>query len=496
MRLKLNTKIVLGFGLALSVLLLTSVGAYKSIQQLSYYTRQVEHTNQVLQHTSDLRIKIRDAQTSVRGYLLLADPAYLLAFQDGFQGAGEDFDALRQLTRDNVAQQSRLDTLQGMISREKSFLTHWTKVSPSPFAARDLVRADQNNLNQLRIMLTELRTAEEALLQERMEYQDFYENTTPVSIIIAAVLAIIIVLWLFVKITQELKANQRLQAQLTRVNEDRTRRIDIIEELADRVVQGDYTVKISDEEQQDSLGNLAGSLNRMTQTLEENFAALQNRNKELDQFAYVAAHDLKAPLRGLTTVMKWIEDELASELSEQMRQYLAMMKGRLGRLEDLINGLLAYARAGRVSQQQETVDVSKLVHEIAEIVTPASFQVVVPAPLPTFVTDRLGLEQVFTNLISNAAKYHHQPSGTITVGCRETDRCYEFRVQDDGPGIAPEYHEKIFLIFQTLRDRNTAESTGIGLSIVKKIIDERKSTIHVESTVGQGAAFVFTWPKD
>jgi signal transduction histidine kinase len=495
MRLKLNTKIILGFGLALSVLLLTSLGAYKSIQQLSFYTRQVEHTNQVLQHTSDLRTKIRDAQTAVRGYLLLGDSTYLLPFNDGFQASKENFDSLQQLVRDNPEQQARLDTLRRMTANERTFLARWTRMPPSPFTARDLVRADQYNLNQLRAVLTRMRNSEEVLLRERMQNQDFFQNTTPVAIVVAAVLAIVIVLWLFVKISSELKANETLQAELSRVNDDTARRIDIIEELADRVVQGDYTVKIRNEDQQDSLGNLATSLNRMTQTLEENFTALENRNKELDQFAYVAAHDLKAPLRGVTTVVKWIEDELASELSPQMSQYLGMMKGRLNRLEDLINGLLAYARAGRAHQAHTEVNVEQLVNSVADMVVPVGFRVLRPDPLPTFLTDRLGLEQVFTNLIGNAVKYHHQSTGTITIGCHDVGRCYEFRVQDDGPGIAPEYHEKIFLIFQTLRDRNTAESTGIGLSIVKKIIDEQKGTIHVESSPGQGATFVFTWPK-
>ncbi|UOG75833.1 ATP-binding protein [Hymenobacter tibetensis] len=495
MRLKLNTKIILGFSLALSVLLLTSLGAYKSIQQLSFYTQQVQHTNQVLQHTSDLRMRIRDAQVAVRGYLLLGEPTYLLAYRDGFQRATIDLDSLQQAVRDNPEQQSRLDTLRRTISRERAFLDPWTSLPPSPSTARNLVEADRNNLNHLQELLARLRASEEALLRDRMRNQDLYRITSPAAIIAAAVLAVVIVLWLFVKILKELKANQVLQAELTRINEETARRIDVIEELAERVVQGDYTVKVKNEDQKDSLGNLATSLNRMTQTLEENFTALQNRNKELDQFAYVAAHDLKAPLRGVTTVVKWIEDELASELGQQMRQYLAMMKDRLNRLDDLINGLLAYARAGRDSQAQEQVSVEQLVHEVADMVVPAGFQVEQPDPLPTFLTDRLGLQQVFTNLMGNAVKYHHQPTGTITIGCRDVGRHYEFRVQDDGPGIAPEYHEKIFLIFQTLRDRHTAESTGIGLSIVKKIIDEQKGSIHVESAPGQGATFVFTWPK-
>ncbi|MBC6697692.1 sensor histidine kinase [Hymenobacter puniceus] len=495
MRLQLNTKILLGFMVALVVLVLTSLLAYRSILQLSYYTRQVEHTYQVMQHTSDLRMNMRDAQLDVRNYLLLADTSRLDEVQGSLDGALRDFDSLQLLTRDNPLQQSRLDTLRQLMATEKALLTKWRTVAPTPYAARDLVLADQSTLANLRRILLDISDTETALLDQRRQNQDFYENTSPLAIIISAVIAVLIVLWLFRKISQELQANQRLQRELTTVNEDTAHRIEIIENLANQVVQGDFSVKISQGPERDSLGKLATSLNHMTQTLDENFTALRNRNQELDQFAYVASHDLKAPLRGVTTVVKWIEDELQGELSNQMREYLGMMKGRLSRLEDLINGLLAYARAGRTEQRVEEVDVAQLVRETTEMVVPDNFRVHLASSLPVLQTDRLSLQQVFTNLMSNAVKYHNQETGTITITCRDVGKCYEFRVQDDGPGIAPEYHEKIFLIFQTLRDRHTAESTGIGLSIVKKIIDEKKGSIHVESAIGQGATFVFTWPK-
>ncbi|MFC7670180.1 ATP-binding protein [Hymenobacter humi] len=120
------------------------------------------------------------------------------------------------------------------------------------------------------------------------------------------------------------------------------------------------------------------------------------------------------------------------------------MKGRLSRLEDLINGLLAYARVGRTAQPATTVDVSQLLGEVAELVVPPDFTLRLEPGLPTFDTDRLGLQQVFTNLLSNAVKYHQRGAGHLEVTCRENHRFYEFRVQDDGPGIAPEYHQKIF----------------------------------------------------
>ena len=156
---------------------------------------------------------------------------------------------------------------------------------------------------------------------------------------------------------------------------------------------------------------------------------------------------------------------------------------------------LAYARVGRTAQPREHVAVAQLLSEVAELVVPPDFALRVGPDMPVFTTDRLGLQQVFTNLLSNAVKYHQRGAGHLEVTCREAANFYEFRVQDDGPGIAPEYHQKIFLLFQTLRDRHTAESTGIGLSIVKKIIDEHQGTIRVESAPGQGAGFIFTWPK-
>ncbi|HEX8350370.1 MAG TPA: ATP-binding protein [Hymenobacter sp.] len=495
MRLRLNTKIILGFSIALSMLLITSLTAYFSIQQLALSTRSVEHTYKVLQYTSDLRMQMRDAQSSLRAYLLVNDSSFLKKHHEYLPAAMADFDSLRKLTNDNSEQTMRLDTLRQIIDYETAFLKHWRTAKPSPEAAQALLLSDRNMLEKLRVLIDRIKAAEEALLKRRSQRQDFFETTTPVAIVVSATLAILLVLWLINKISQELRANAQLQAELAQINQATAARIQIIERLAERVVQGDYSVRIRDKEQ-DSLGNLATSLNRMTQTLDAAFDALDNRNKELDQFAYVASHDLKAPLRGVMTVVKWIEDELPHELSGQMRQYLEMIKGRLTRLEDLINGLLAYARAGRTEQKLETVHVSQLVQEVAELVVPASFTVHVATTLPTLVTDRLSLEQVFTNLMSNAVKYHGaSAAGTITVGCTETKKHYEFTVSDDGPGIAPEYHEKIFLMFQTLRDRNTAESTGIGLSIVKKIIDEQQGNIRVESTPGKGAAFIFTWPK-
>ncbi|GAB3317281.1 hypothetical protein GCM10027511_27440 [Hymenobacter humi] len=487
---------MVGLALAVGILLLTAAASFWSIRGLSVQTKRVEHTYQVMQQVANVTAVLKDAQAGTRGYLLTGDTAYLRPYTLATGLLPASLERLDSLTADNSTQQARLDSLRGLVEQEFRILRPLTEVqkSMSKSNMQTLLDTDRQTLRQVRLLYDRIQQQEMALLAQRSALQDVFEKATPIVVLVSAVLAVLIVVWLVIKIVKELADNRRLQGELADINAEVSRRIAQIRALAEQVVQGDYTVKITDTAE-DNLGGLATSLNRMTQTLDASFSALEKRNQELDQFAYVASHDLKAPLRGVTTIVKWIEEELAAELSPQLRTYLEQMKGRLSRLEDLINGLLAYARVGRTAQPATTVDVSQLLGEVAELVVPPDFTLRLEPGLPTFDTDRLGLQQVFTNLLSNAVKYHQRGAGHLEVTCRENHRFYEFRVQDDGPGIAPEYHQKIFLLFQTLRDRHTAESTGIGLSIVQKIINEHHGTIRVESKPGQGAGFIFTWPK-
>lgn len=223
---------------------------------------------------------------------------------------------------------------------------------------------------------------------------------------------------------------------------------------------------------------------------------LKKRNQELDQFAYVASHDLKAPLRAIANLSEWLEEDLNDLLPAENRHQMQLLRGRVHRMEALINGLLEYSRIGRLDAEIETVDVKTLLMEVIDsLALPPTFTVIVDESMPTLTAKRLFLEQVFANLISNAVKHHPRENGQVTISVHDRGGYYEFAVSDDGNGIAPEYHDRIFTIFQTLEARDTKESTGIGLSIVKKIIETEGGSISVDSQVGTGATFRFTWHK-
>jgi light-regulated signal transduction histidine kinase (bacteriophytochrome) len=244
------------------------------------------------------------------------------------------------------------------------------------------------------------------------------------------------------------------------------------------------------------LSQLAQALNHMSQVLSENISLLKRKNEELDQFAHIVSHDLKAPLRGIDNVVTWIEEDHDHELSPKVKEYIGLIRGRLQRSENLIQGILSYARVGREQPEKEYVDINTLLVDVQEnMPVKPGIKVIIPDKLPVIFTERIPLQQVLANLVGNALKYHDKVSGKIIVNFWERRTHYEFEVKDDGPGISNNYFEKIFIIFQTLQERDIVESTGVGLAIVKKILDDRKQTITVSSSPGNGASFRFTWPK-
>ncbi len=223
---------------------------------------------------------------------------------------------------------------------------------------------------------------------------------------------------------------------------------------------------------------------------------LIRNNQELEQFAYITSHDLKAPLRAIEGLAGWIEEDCGDKLDKRSKDNLMLLRNRVKRMSNLISGILQYSRTGHMNLQIHSIDTKQLLQGIIESLNPSqNINIHFADHLPTLEADEIQLGQVFSNLIDNSIKHHNHKTGNIEIGVRDLGNFFEFFVKDDGPGIAPEYHKKIFEIFQTLKSKDELESTGIGLSIVKKIVEFQGGKITVDSEQGAGATFYFTWPK-
>ena len=241
-------------------------------------------------------------------------------------------------------------------------------------------------------------------------------------------------------------------------------------------------------------------LQALNETLEERVtqrsAEAKRRADELEQFAYVTSHDLKAPLRGIANLADWLQEELAGKLSEETVEHFMLLQDRVGRMQALIEGLLEYSRVGKSRGSVERVDTRALLEETLDMLSmPAGVEVDIAPAMPDLYADRLRLGQVFSNLIGNAIKHHPGEQPHVRITAREVGDFYEFSVADDGPGIAPQYHDKVFMMFQTLTPKDLGSDSGIGLALVKKIVEEQGGSVSLDSEEGKGSTFRFTWPK-
>ncbi len=224
---------------------------------------------------------------------------------------------------------------------------------------------------------------------------------------------------------------------------------------------------------------------------------LEQKNQELIDFAHIVSHDLKAPLRGIRTLGEWLVIDYADKLGEEGRKKIELIVDRAERMRRLIDGILQYSRLGHTPEERIPVDFGKLVNQIiSDLAPPNHISITIDCKLPTLVAESTCVQQVFQNLISNAIKHMDKTQGEIHINGRVDNGMWVFSVRDNGIGIAPEHFERIFQIFQTLSSRETSDSTGVGLTVTKKIVESHGGTIWVESEVGQGSTFYFTLPQN
>ena len=240
---------------------------------------------------------------------------------------------------------------------------------------------------------------------------------------------------------------------------------------------------------------------RMTIELRRNTAELAQSNADLESFAYIASHDLKTPLRGIGDLTQYLEEDLEAyvatpDANPDVQHNLQRLHQQTGRMENLIKGILDYSSVGASNDEMENVNVLDLLQALRTDLNVREDQLIADGSLPILTTNRVRFEQVIHNLVGNAFKYHHhREHAVVTVTCSDNHGFFEFRVSDNGPGIDPKFHARIFEVFQTLQSKDEIESTGVGLAIVKKTVEALGGSVSVASTLGAGTTFRFDWPK-
>jgi PAS domain S-box-containing protein len=238
------------------------------------------------------------------------------------------------------------------------------------------------------------------------------------------------------------------------------------------------------------------ALEQLNKELESTIHELKRTNKELQEFTYITAHDLKTPLRGIGTLADWLLTDYADKFDEYGRNQVKMLVERAKRSDKLVDSILQYSNVGQSIEEHEKVDLKIVLPEIIrEIEPPENIEIIIDNKLPVLICKKTHINRIFENLIRNAIKYMDKEKGQIKVGCIDEDGFWKFNITDNGPGIDNKYHKKIFKIFQTLSQSDETESTGIGLSVAKKIVELNQGRIWVESNPGEGSTFFFTLPK-
>lgn len=268
---------------------------------------------------------------------------------------------------------------------------------------------------------------------------------------------------------------KQIQLQLERKVEERTNDYRILNEQLKKILREKEKIQLEQEK-----------------TLQR----LEYSNKELESFAYITSHDLKAPLRGIATIAEWLNHDYANKLDDEGRNHLLLLKQRAQKMNDLIEGILQYSRIGKTNFQAEKIDLVGLINEVTRLLQPQkNISFTISDNLPVLHVNKTLLVQVLENLLSNAINHMDQRGGKIIIDAiRKQSECVFF-IMDTGPGIDARYHEKIFEMFQTLHPEKSLENTGMGLAIVKKIVTNYGGRVWVESEPGKGSSFYFSFPN-
>jgi len=462
---------------------------YWHLTTTSMITASITQTEDQEREWRELGEDLLDAETGQRGYILTRDDSYLKPYREGVSRIVQHLSNLRRLDSEPRSKE-KIAQAEQVINAKLAELAETIGLTRQGNRDEALAIVKSNRGKQLmddfrRLRAESLEIEARSLKEKRDEFLSEINKALPVTIF--GGLSAIAVLLLIASSTS------------ARLKRPTVNLLDGIQAMS----SGDLNKRIS-VTSNDEIGRIAAAFNDMADHLQEirkerelTMAELQRSNAELDSFAYVASHDLKAPLRGIRNLTEWISEDLGESASEDTRENLDLLSNRVDRLDSLLESLLEYSRVGRGNGSIEQVETEKLIEEIIQYISPREgFSIEVDGEMPVLMTYKAPLEKVIRNLINNALKHHDGNTGKVTVSSTDLGNFVEFSVTDDGPGIPVQFQEKIFQMFQTLKPRDEVEGSGMGLAIVKKTVESVGGYVRVESYPPQrGSKFIFSWPK-
>jgi signal transduction histidine kinase len=502
----LGRKLLGGFGLVLLLLLALSAVAYWTTEGNVQAATSVEHTLQVIALAEATQGDLVDMETGYRGFLLTGQEQFLEPYTAGLAAYPDRLRQLEELTADNPVQVARWRRVDELTQQWTQQFTEPriqlrrqvpTGAQPSP----ELVSlvgggGGRDQFTAIRQVFDQAIAAEQGLLNMRLDQAEAANQRLFATLLIGTGVALLVGVSAALLLTRDI-----------------TGAVDRLAAAASAVAGGDLTRRVR-LDRRDEVGQAADAFDHMTDRLQASIVDLENSsaelvrkqvelersNRELQDFASVASHDLQEPLRKVRAFGDRLSAKYGPELTEQGRDYLARMQDAAARMQALINDLLTFSRVTTRAQPFVPVDLNALVQQVVsdlEVRIQQNDATLEIGPLPTIDADPLQMRQLLQNLLANALKFQ-QPGipPTVRVYAQEVGETdVQVCVQDDGIGFDEKYLDRIFTIFQRLHGRVDYEGTGVGLAVCRKIVERHGGTITARSAPGEGATFIVTLPR-
>jgi signal transduction histidine kinase len=459
-----KTKLVGGLATALAILLLVAVLSYSSLVRNSEDRRSVMHTHLVLEKLDALQIHLTDAETGERGYILTGLESYLPPYQVAYALVAQNLHSLRELTADNPVQQDSLDRLEPLararLSELQDRISLRKKAGLAAGASAVAGGSREPIMEQIRALIAIMKQEEDRLLVQRSNELEASSRRTKSILVVGELLGLLFLSAAGLVIRQEMIHRARAEEEVRTLNRDLERRV------AERTAE-----------------------------LAERAKDLERSNMELQQFAYVASHDLQEPLRTIASFTQLLAKRYNDKLDDKAREFINYAVDGSKRMQTLINDLLSYSRVGTQGRPFAPARCDAILDRVLKnlkIGVDACGALITRDPLPVVMADEGQLAQLFQNLLTNAMKFRGADVPRIHISAARDGTAWKIMVRDNGIGISPEHSDRVFVIFQRLHTKTQYPGTGIGLAICKKIAERHGGRIWVEPSPGGGSTFCFT----